>query len=502
MNMPIVSTSTHFSDFIWKSTANRLYIASTIILSCIIWFTFKRFYPNPNLIFDSFHYLKATVENLNAYAWPIGYPKFIRWLGVLTHSANSVAAIQYALLQLSFLFFFLSFRYLFSLGKWPSLVIYLFLQFNPIFIYSCNLILSDVLFTALSILWITQLIWIIYDFKPWMIITHALVLLLTFTVRYNALYYPIVASIAFLASKQQWEYKLSGIGLQIIVLGGFIAFTSNAMFNKYGVQQFSPFGGWKLANDALYIYEHVYKENDQPVPLKFKGLDNTVKEYFNSKHDTVDLWHWDVTSGSYYMYIYPSPLMKYMRSIYGEDYNPLNYKTFAPMGPLYQEYGSYLIRKHPKAFIKHFIYPNFYRYLTPPPEVYTDNVNPFVLRNDALDSAARKWFNLKSTSAPIKSINFRTDLFNIYSITSLWIHIIFFLLLAFYFILRLYKHLNKFNLKIISLIAILWSCDLAFSILAAAIVLRYQLFSIIIETSFIPLLVELFSKDPVKNNSK
>lgn len=500
-NNILATENINLAQYIYNSKTEKLFLLGGIIASIFMWIVFKHFYPNPNLIFDSYHYLIATDTNANVYAWPIGYPKFIRLLGHISHAANFLTTCQFFLFESCSLLFFFSIRMLLRIGILPSIILLLYLHLNPIYLYTSNLVISDILFTSLSLVWITQIIWIIYYPKKWMIYTHSIILLLVFTIRYNALYYPFVGVIAILLTHQSIKYKLLGIILPIILITGFILFTRFTMQTSTGVKQFSPFGGWKLANDALYMYEHIYIKDKGPLPEKFKNLDQTVRKYFDAPHDTVDLYHYDVTSGSYYMYIYPSPLMVYQHKVQGFDPSPLNFRTFAPMGPLYQEYGTYLIKKNIIPFVEYFIVPNLYRYFIPPQEVYTDNINPFYLRHDDLDSCARKWFGITSTNAKQKYINFRFQIFNNYSFTNAIIHGVFFLCILGFSLLNGFSIINKEKAYVLLLITLLFLIDFCFSIVAAAIVLRYELFITIIEFSFILVIIEFISNLDNKNTS-
>lgn len=483
-----------FYQFVFRSSTNKIFLIASISTSIIIWILFKNLYPNANLIFDSYHYLIATQTNTPVYAWPIGYSQFIRLLGYISHSVFFLVTTQYFILEITFLLFFFTIRYFLKPGLLTSILLLILFHFNPIFAYTANLVISDTLFVTLSLLWIVQLFWIIIHPKEWMIYTHAILLLLAFTVRYNALYYPIIALIAFILCNRPLFFKLKGILISSLMIIGFILFTSYKMGTHYGVKQFSPFGGWKLANDALYMYEHVYKYNHDPLPEKFKELDKTVRNYFNNPHDTVNIFTPDVTSGSYYMYIYPSPLMEYMRKINGPDPNPLNFKVFAPMGPLYQEYGTFLIKKYSKEFLFNFVLPNALRYLIPPQEVYTDNVNPFYLRIDDLDSSARKWFGISSTGATKKNIEIRYKIFQNYPIGNTIMHIVFLLSCLSFIILNGFKKAKTNIAYMVFIIMLLFIVDFVFSISASAVVLRYEILILVIETSFTIFLLEFILK--------
>jgi len=258
-----------FISFINNERGNRIYLFLTIGISVVLWTAFKLCYPYPNMVLDSYHYVQAAVSNADVNAWPIGYSKFIRLAGSVSHSPIFLVTLQYLLMQMALLFFFFSIRFFLNPTAWSSNFLFGFLFLNPIFIYTCNIILSDALFIALSIIWFTHLLWVIYTPRAYMIFTHALILLLTFTVRYNALYYPLAASLAFMLCRHSIWFKAGGILLQCLLLGIFILFTSYKMHSITGERQFTAFGGWKLANDALYMYEHVHDSRDQNIPEKF-----------------------------------------------------------------------------------------------------------------------------------------------------------------------------------------------------------------------------------------
>lgn len=478
------TANTSFSRFVFHRRSNQLYLLSLLLVSPLLWILFKHFYPQPNIIFDSYHYIKAAATGVNVNAWPIGYSWFIRFIGLFSHSANILLFIQYLVLQVCFGFFFFSYCFLFQPSKYVSLAAFLFLLFNPIFLFTSNLILSDTLFTALSITWVIQLCWLVFCPKSYMLYTQALLLLAAFAIRYNALYYPFVAALAFLFSPLTPVKKISGIALQFLLLFVFISFTSRQMKSIAGVQQFSPFGGWKLASDALYMYEHVYLQSDTVMPLELQPLDKRVRHYFSRPHQPVDLLIPDPTWGSYYMYMYPSPLITHMHSLYGADSYPLDFRHFANMGPLYQRYGAYLVKKHPLAFIRYFILPNIQRYIAPHQEVYVDDKNPFHLRKDILSAPSIQWFRLTTLQVSPIYIQARTKLFSLYPALTALIHYYFLLVSVLLLALRKKLPLSKPVYKGILLIIALWLCDFGFNVLAAGVVMRYQLCIIAVEFAF------------------
>ena len=470
-------------DFIWRNRRNRLYLWGALGSSVILLILFKIFYPYPNLVMDSYYYVRAAATNADVNAWPIGYSRFLQLVGLFTHSPLVLVCVQYLFLEVSLLVLFFTLQYFFSFGKLTSNLLFIFFFVNPLLLYTGNLIMADSLFNGLSILWITQLLWIVYRPRPWMVFTHALLLFITFTVRYNALYYPLVATLVFILSRQRVGWKLAGILLPLVMLGGFITQTNKRMEAFCGVKQFSPFGGWKLANDALFAYAHVPPGELDTVPRKFRMLDKYVHKYFELSHDPADAGTEDVFHGSPYMFGGNTPLMAYMYRLYGVDSNFLNFQKWSRMGPFYTEYGSFIVKKYPIYFAKYFIWPNIQRYAMPPREIYM-TVTPFFLRTDDLGPDAVRWFGLRTLMVKPGYINFRLMILSPYPLLFGLIHLCFVLSFLGFLFSKGWTRLGKPLNYCVLAVAFLWLCDLGFSLSAAAVVMRYQIFMVFLEFAF------------------
>lgn len=500
MTHTIDHPKTDFIHFI-RNRNNRLYIWSAIAISVLLWLVFKHLYPYPNIIWDSYFYTDAAVDNADVNYWPIGYSKFIRFIGLFSHAPNVLLTTQYFFLEGCFLYFFLTLRYFFRLRKWASNILFFFLLLNPIFFYISNFVLSDTLFTGISLLWFCQLIWIIFCPRPYMIFTHALLVLLAFSTRYYALYYPFAACLFFLLSRQPISWKITGILLQFILVGWFIRYTTNKMEATVGVKQFSPFGGWKLASNALYMYDHVHPDKSDSIPQQFQELDKRVRKYFDSPHEQVSLLNMDASWGSFYMFIYPpSPLVEHQFVQFDRDTVTSTFKKFSSMGPLYEAYGNYLIRKYPAAFAQYIVWPNIILYMQPHPEVFADSTNPFFLDPD-LGVKTQKWFGLKTMTIPQTYIRLRTKILSPYPILNALIHIIFITSCIGFFSLNGYKRIKKpYSYAILSITGF-WLCNYGFTILSAGSLLRYQLFISIIEFAFALFFIEFICSDADEKKS-
>ena len=452
-------------------------------MSLLLLIIFKAFYPYPNLVLDSYYYTLAAAQNWDINAWPIGYSKFIRVIGWFSHSPLVLVYVQYLFLQLCNSLFFFTLLYFYRPGKVVANILFVFLFLNPIFLYLANLIMADALFTALSILWTTQLFWIIYRPRPYMILTHAVLLVAAFTVRYNAMYYPLIASLAFILSRQRVWLKLAGIGLHIALLGGFILYTSNRVASMTGERQFSPFSNWKIANDALFMYAHIHPGKSDPLPEKFQSLDTIVRKFFDYTHDNGDLLRPDQYWGSFYMMSPYSPLAQYMAMKNPKDSGFINSTRWADVGPLYADYGSYLIRKYPIAYARYFLWPNYIRYTFPTLEIFKA-LSPFYLRDDDLGSIAKEWFSLKTLTVKQSYIDLRTDFFSYCRVFNLLVHLSFILGVIGFLLLKGWEKVSRTSLYSLILITALWLCNLGFNVFAAAVQFRYLMFILIIGFAF------------------
>jgi hypothetical protein len=469
---------------------NRVYLWSALLTTVILFMVFKLIYPYPNLVLDSYYYILAAISHSDVNAWAIGYSWFLRLFGIFSHSPLLLVIFQYLFLEVSLLVFFLTLAKIFTLSKISKWTLFLFLFANPLFLYCANFVMADSLFISLSVLWISLLLWIVFRPNICLLWAHAVLILLVFSVRYNALYYPMVATVAFILSRFSLRQKILGVVLQMTVIGAFIGFTSMRVGAISGKAQFSPFGNWKLANDAIYMYGHIYRGKNDPVPEKFAALHQTVRGYFESGAKVDDLLDYGSPFyGSIYMFYNTSPLVRYEILLYGQDTEFVNFKKMANVGPLYGEYGSYLIRKYPLAFTRYFVAPNAIRYLFPPMEAFA-SLPPYFLRLDYLGQAARAWFGVRTLTVSWSAINLRTYILYPYQTMVTFIHLFFVLSLVAFAVVKGFRLLSRLELYCSVLLVTLWICDLGFNLTAAATVMRYQIFPLIIEFSMFVWLTE------------
>src|SRR6187399_3294416 len=113
-----------------------------IMLQFII---FKQFYPHASFFQDSYTYIDAAAEGTAVSYRPIGYSWFLTLVHHISYQETLLVFIQYALLQLSGLYLYLTVIELHRPGKRISNIIFYSLLLNPLSLYVANAVSSDAL---------------------------------------------------------------------------------------------------------------------------------------------------------------------------------------------------------------------------------------------------------------------------------------------------------------------------------------------------------------------
>jgi len=472
-------------NYIWQNKRNRAYLLFACCALLLQLILFKTRYPYANYMPDSYSYLAAASSNADVNMWPVAYSKFLRLISVFTHSDTMVVSIQYLFLQASTLLFFFTVCYFWQPGRAVKNSLYLFFLFNPISFYISNYIAADALFIGISLVWLTQLCWIIYRPRPYHIFFQALLLLGAFTVRYNAIYYPLIAALAFILTRQSWSFKIAGITLGTGLVIAFILFTSQKMQEATGQRQFSAFGGWQMANNALFMYKKIPASDRHPVPTQFVKLEGMVREHIDTIR-RLTFADADLDGNNFYLWSKKGPLIQYMGRQWKGNSDAPYFVKWASQGPLYTDYGMYLIRKYPLAFAKIFMLQNAIRFAVPPVEF----IGAYNMGLDSVRPIAKEWFNYKN----LRIINQKKDpilsVVKQYPILATLINCCFVLGCVGFLVFGGIRKTKKGFTNILLLISIFWLLNGAFSIFASPPVLRYQVFPIMLCFTFSVFLLE------------
>jgi hypothetical protein len=174
MNEQIIeSQEVPFKDFLFKNRRNMIIIMLAVAAIVVQFVIFKYLYPFASYIHgDSFNYLQTANKNWSINTYMIGYAMFLRLFSVFTTSDLALAASQYLLIQASALFLLFTTFYFYKPTKVLQTILICFMVFNPLFLYMGNLVSSDALFLALSLIWFSLLLWIIYKSSFWLLLWH------------------------------------------------------------------------------------------------------------------------------------------------------------------------------------------------------------------------------------------------------------------------------------------------------------------------------------------
>jgi hypothetical protein len=472
--------NTPFNKWLLGDRENKLLLWFSLAITIISFTWLKILYPYPNFMPpDSNSYIEAAQSNQFINIWAIGYSKFLRLVSCFSNSHFFLTTIQYLLLQFSLLYFMFSIRYLLNPGKITFRLLIAFSITNPLLPHIANFISSDCLFTALSLVWFTQLLWFIYHPNKKILIVHSVTLLLAFTVRYNAVMYPIISIIVILfftnLSRLQKLTNFCLIGLPILV---FISSTQLEYYKRTGTTQFSAFGGWQIAANALYGYAHSIPNDPLKVPFEFRVLHEYVNQHMDSLHNLTI--RPDNEVAIYYLWGLKSPLRKYMIHKMVKENTKDYFSGWAKVAPLYSRYGRYLILKHPIPFLKYYIWPNFKKYYTPP----TKFMGFYNRGMENVDPKVASWFGWKNNKINTNTESKRIWIAETFTLIMALVNIVFILSLSFFLLSKEIKQERNLSRQIFTYALIVWSFNLVFSVFAAPIELRYQLFPFFITFCF------------------
>lgn len=479
-------SATPFSTWLLKERENRflLWFAAVAVIGQFA--IFKFLYPYPNFMApDSYNYLEAASDNQFINIWAIGYSKFLRLFSSFTKSHLALVWFQYLSLEAGLLYLLFTIRYLMSPGRWVFCGLMGCVLLIPLIPHTSNLVSSDALFMTLSLIWFTHLLWILYKPTMRMLLLHGIILLLAFMVRYNALYYPIISIFIIAFSHLIIRTKVISIGFIILLLSLFVVRTRQEYVKQTGVSQFSGFGGWQLGSNALYGYAHATLDSPSTVPVRFRKLHILVNQHMKSLARVPSFLRPDHNVDIYYLWNFNSPLRVYMDNLWSKDTTMAYTKYWLSMAPLYGDYGRYLIKRHPGAFLRHYVLPNLQKYYAPP----TEFLGQYNLGRDSIEQIAEVWFGWEHHKVVRYFKNRKIEITEAFPVLAAITNVCFVLSFIAFVSLGGFKTCTSHCKRILCLVAVIWFSNMAFSVLAAPIVLRYQLFPIIINIVFLYLLL-------------
>ena len=371
------------SCYFYEMTAQKrkwLIAVPVILLQFLI---FKHFYPFASFFEDSYSYIYAAMERHTISFRPIGYSWFLILIHGIWASDTFLVFVQYCLLQLAGLYLYFSIDSLYRPRKAIGNILFFFLLLDPLILYMANAVSSDALFAGMTLLWLTELLWLMHRPTWGRMLLQLVFLVLIFYIRYTALYYPVVAAAAFMMTPRSLVYKLTGVVTSVLALTLGTMLISEITWRQTGVRTFSAFSGWQIANNVLYVYPYIEVDAARLPSPECRELDSVVRTKIDRANPPVD---------TRYMWNPHSPLKEYMRLRQQREHTDY-FTAWNRVGPVFSQYGYYLLSRHPWLFCREYGWPSTRMFLYPPLDVLAQ----YNEGQSNVDETAKEWFHYSST---------------------------------------------------------------------------------------------------------
>ena len=148
-------------------------------------------------------------------------------------------------------------------------------------------------------------------------------------------------------------------------------------------------------------------------------------------------------------------------------------------------------RRHPGDFLRYYIWPNLINYYVPDPEFLAT----YNMGRDTVEQVAKAWFGYKTNKVSTWGNNKRTDTVKVFTIFLSVIYLLFVLSLTGFLLLDGPKKVSPGYMKTAGWAAVVWAGNCCFSVLASPIVLRYQVFPMIITLTVLSLLLAFLIRE-------
>ncbi|GAA3945911.1 hypothetical protein GCM10022209_47450 [Chitinophaga oryziterrae] len=244
------------------------------------------------------------------------------------------------------------------------------------------------------------------------------------------------------------------------------------------------------------MYGHIDVDSTK-IPEGTLELDRATKKYFHEKPPTEE--DLEELPGTFFMKMPDAILKPYMISRYSFENARGQFKAWGQVSPIYNKYGRYLIKEHPFAFARYYLWLNTKNYFSP----HLEKFGNYNLEMKTVWEAVVIWFNLKTDVVyRLPVTRYQGLIFIFYK--PFWAMLNFYFLLC---ILNLlftgkYKRFSRFFKISVLLVTAFLLLNFGFSVFATPVVLRYQIIPMILLFSFSLYLSEqLFDKETDKNTA-
>lgn len=337
---------------------NKYQLLIFLIVYIALYIILINLYPYPAGISDSGSYVRAASINSPDTYRPFGYSKFLIAIHGLSPSIHFLVFIQFLINAICSLFLLFSVRYFFPVKRKAVYFMFALLSIvSPLILYLANSVLSDSLFTSLTMIWLGTGLWMVYsDKKPDKFIFYFIHLLLLFfliSIRYTGLVYVAVSLLFVFISflRGNLFLRISLILILLMMVFG-IYRNQKATINKLvHVDTFSGFSGWQMASNALNCVPYI---DINPAQIR----DIKVKEFtkYAIQYDTLLIMN--TKPSAKYMWDNRLPLKAFCFYEVQRTNTPYIYQWNYLGANVYGKFGSFIMKKYPLAYIRYYLLPN------------------------------------------------------------------------------------------------------------------------------------------------
>jgi len=319
-----------------------------VYLACIAVIT--HCYPAAQLTWDGYYYIEIS-QNFRSSIRPGGYPYFLKLLNSITWSLPLIVTCQYILHFLSIWFFLHVVDKVFRIKEWQYFLLGLILITEPVALYHCFAILSDVLFSALTLAYMSTLILFIRKRSAWLFVVHVLFIFACIEVRHIALFYPYFSFVIIALYYRK---------LKPVLIYGAVIFSINfsimqlhirANLELYQVPVYSAFSGWTHTNNTLYALPYMPSDTSEIKDPEVRRMHGFFKTYMDTSSFKMPF------IGSGFLWDDKSP-MCVIRKKLQDSLHAEFIQAWHILSPSFTKYGIYMQTHYPMAYIKGYMIPN------------------------------------------------------------------------------------------------------------------------------------------------
>ena len=461
---------------------NRIFLYCALATSVVYFIILRILFPIPGFFADSYTYIQVARDHSAISFRPVEYAILINFFKTISTSDIALIAAQFFSNLLANLFLFFTFTWLFNFRKIYRIIFFILVICNPLYLLYSNYILTDSFFSAFTVAWFVLLVWLIYWPKWYIHILQLILLAFLFSLRYNAIIFPVFAALAIFFSRQALYQKLVLIAAGFILILLLVIRTTQKTEKYTGTRTFSAFSGWQIANNALHILRWQMVDTTD---INDKETRNIIK-FSRSYFDTATVLSDPSFVTSDYMWDKKSPLKTYMVFFASKKAKTSYFATWTALGPIYNNFGRTVIFKKPISYVKYFVLPNAKQYFIPDLEAY----NAYFGNTDTIHPIARTFFHYNNNTLGPKRTIIYTLVFKPCKYIFPLLNVLFLVLAFIYLLGKKYKKEPRFFNQALLCFGAFYTANFFFIVLVAPTVFRYHVFILTLLFPFILLLLQ------------